>query len=136
MLGEILPCTRELGNAHDIFAMKVTKGGVISCEITDPNRRYSRDLAQGCLEIPCKFKFQGNKQLVDEAKKLLAISKKSNEKEGTTKKVDLPSSNSPEEKQIKVEEMSPPVPEAKRIKVEDLEDEQIVWVAFTGAALL
>ena len=32
--------------------------------------------------------------------------------------------------------MSPPVPEAKRIKVEDLEDEQIVWVAFTGTALL
>ena len=50
---------------------------------------------------------------------------KSNEKEDATKKVNLPSSNFPEEKQNKVEEISPPVPEAKRIKVED---EQIVWV--------
>ena len=96
MLGEILPCTRELGNTHNIFAVKVTKdgetvghvlrrlarparfsnGGVISCEVIDPNRRYSRDLAQGGLEIPCKFKFQGNQQLVDKAKKLLPYSKK------------------------------------------------------------
>ena len=98
MLGEILPCTPELGNVHDIFAVKVTKdgetvghvpkkisstcslfisnGGVISCEVTDPNRRYLRDLAQGGLEIPCKFKFQGNQQLVDKAKKLLPYSKK------------------------------------------------------------
>jgi len=46
-------------------------------------------------------------------------------RKGATKKVDLPSSNSPEAKQIKVEEM------LKWIKVEKLEDEQIVWVAFT-----
>jgi len=107
VLGETLPCTRELGNAHDIVAVKVTKvgvtvglvskkisstcslfisnGGVISCEITDPNRNYSRDLVQGGLEIPSKFKFQGFKQLVDKAKKLLAINKKSNEKERCNK---------------------------------------------------
>ena len=28
VLGEILPCTCELGNTHDIFAVKVTKAGV------------------------------------------------------------------------------------------------------------
>ena len=66
VLGKTLPCTRKLGNAHNIFVVKVTKtgvnvghmpkkiswtcslfisnGGVISCEVTDPNRRYSRDL--------------------------------------------------------------------------------------------
>jgi len=107
VLGETLPCTCELGNAHYIVAVKMTKvgvtvghvskkisstcslfisnGGVISCEITDPNRKCSRDLVQGGLEIPCKFKFQGYKQLVDKAKKLLAISKKSNEKERCNK---------------------------------------------------
>jgi len=37
-----------------------SNGGVISCEITDPNRKYSRDLAQGGLEIPCKFKAISN----------------------------------------------------------------------------
>jgi len=56
-------------------------------------------------------------------------------RKGATKKVDLPSSNSPEAKQIKVKEMSPSVPEAKRIKVKELEDEQIVWVAFTGTRI-
>ena len=40
------------------------------------------------LKYPVNLKFQGNKQLVDKAKKFLAISKKSNEKEGVTKKED------------------------------------------------
>ena len=108
-------------------------------------------MPQGGLEIPCIFKFQGKEQLIDKAKKLLVISMKCIEKEGTTEKVDLPlSSNYPEAKQIKVEEkspsipevkqirveeMSPSTPEAKQIKVKELEDEQIVWAAFSGTRI-
>ena len=71
MLDETLSCCRELTNVHDPFAVKVMKadayvghlpkkisstcslfimkGGVISCKVTDPNRKYLRDLAQGGL---------------------------------------------------------------------------------------
>ena len=75
-----------------ICSLLLSNGGVISCEGTDPNRKSSRDLPQGGLEIPrtCIFKFQGNEQLISKAKKLLAISRKCIEKEGTTEKVDLP----------------------------------------------
>ena len=45
--------------------------------VTDPNRKYSRDLAQGGLEIPCVITLRGIKELVGKAKKLLAISNKS-----------------------------------------------------------
>jgi len=33
-------------------------GGTIYCEITDDQRRYSSDLPQGELKIPCKICFQ------------------------------------------------------------------------------
>ena len=74
-LGDIFQCSREVSNVHDPFAIKVTKdvgvvdhlpkkisstcsllirnGGIIYCEVTEPCRRYSRDLVQGGLEIPC-----------------------------------------------------------------------------------
>ena len=42
--------------------------------MTDPNRKYSRDLPQGGLEIPCVLTLRGTKDLVDKAVKLLAIS--------------------------------------------------------------
>ena len=95
-LGEILQCSREVSNAHDPFAIKVTKdgnvvghlpkkisstcslfirnGGIIYCEVTDPNRRYSRDLVQGGLEIPCVITLQGTRDLIEKATKLLALS--------------------------------------------------------------
>jgi len=96
MLHETLSCCRELANVHNPFAIKVMKvgaivghlpkkisstcsllimkGGVISCKMTDSNRKYSRDLAQGGLEIPCVITLQGTKELVDKVKKLLAVS--------------------------------------------------------------
>ena len=99
MLDETLSYCRELANMHDPFAIKVMKadaivghllkkisstcslfimkGGVISCKVTDPNRKYSRDLAQGGLEIPCVITLRGTKELVDKVKKLLAVSNKS-----------------------------------------------------------
>ena len=100
VLGEVLQCFREVGNAHDPYAVKamkagtragtmvghlpkktsstcslfIRKGGTIDCEVTDPNRKYSRDLPQGGLEIPCVLTLRGTKDLVDKAVKLLAIS--------------------------------------------------------------
>ena len=100
VLGEVLQCSREVGNSHDPYAVKVMKAGTraetivghllkktsptcslfirkgrtIDCEVTDPNRKYSRDLPQGGLEIPCVLMLQGAKGLVDNAVKLLAIS--------------------------------------------------------------
>ena len=73
--GEILACFRETGNAFDPFAVCVKKDAAIvghlprkissiicslflrnnctiHCEITG-QRRYSRDIPQGGLEIPC-----------------------------------------------------------------------------------
>jgi len=74
-----------VSNVHDPFAIKVTKDGsvvshlpkkisstcllfirkrgVIYCEVTDPNRKYSRDLVHGDLEIPCVIKFEGTMDL-------------------------------------------------------------------------
>ena len=90
MLDETLSCCHELANMHDPFAVKVMKadatvghlpkkisstcslfimkGGVISCMVTDPNRKYSRDLAQGGLEVPCVITLRGTKELVDKVK--------------------------------------------------------------------
>jgi len=50
-------------------------------------------------------------------------------------KLEEKSPSIPEAKQIKVEEMLPSVPKAKRIKVEELEDEPIVWAAFSGTRI-
>ena len=65
-LGDIFQCSREVSNVRDPFAIKVTKdvsvvdhlpkkisstcsllirnGRIIYCEVTEPSRRYSRDL--------------------------------------------------------------------------------------------
>ena len=78
-LGEELECEREVGNQHDIYAVTVLKaglvvghvprkissvcsvflrrGGVIHCIVTGA-RRYSADLVQGGLEIPCILRFE------------------------------------------------------------------------------
>ena len=98
-------------------------------------------MVQGGLEIPCEFEFQGTKELIDKAKKLLAINNKgNNDKKVTAEPVDLPTSvlqHLTEAKQIKVEEISSSaaIPEVKRIKVEELEDEQIVWAIFSGTRM-
>ena len=80
VMGEHLQCVREEDNAEDRYAVAVTKdgvtvghlprristlaslfirrGGIIRCSVTG-NRRYSRDLAQGGMEIPCQLTFIG-----------------------------------------------------------------------------
>ena len=79
-VGEILICERESGNFSDSYAVAIKKGGevvghvsrkvsaacslflqfrgALYCEITNNHCRYSADLSQGELEIPCKFGFQ------------------------------------------------------------------------------
>ena len=77
-VGEVLQCEREPSNASDRYAVAVKKdgttighlprkvsrvcslfmrrGGRIQCTVTG-GRRYSADLPQGGLEIPCLVSF-------------------------------------------------------------------------------
>ena len=85
--GEELLCRREVGNSHDALSVAVLKeiggentiighvprrisglcnifirrGGSILC-IVDGGRRYSADLPQGGLEVPCKLVFRIEKE--------------------------------------------------------------------------
>ena len=86
-------CQLEQHNYHDPFAVSVMKGSVIvghvprqisaiyyvflgkhnssiSCKITG-SRRYSHDLPQGGMEVPCTLTFQGQKGFVEKARKML-----------------------------------------------------------------
>jgi len=47
-------------------------------------RCYSRDLAQGRMEIPCALVFQGNNFLTSTAKKMLKLCKQKPEKDKAT----------------------------------------------------
>ena len=104
-VGERLTCIREPGNVRDPYAVAVTKpesattvghvprkisavcslflrkGGSISCQVSG-GRRYSQDLPQGGLEIPCLLRFQGTAKDVQKVEKLatLALSSKSSSK--------------------------------------------------------
>ena len=90
--GEMLSCSRETGNRHDPFSVKVKKsatvvghlpkkvsstcslfvrmGGSISCKVTGP-KRYSANLLQGGLEIPCRLILSASRELIDKAKKFV-----------------------------------------------------------------
>ena len=81
-IGEEFICKREPGNREDMHAVAITKedmtighvpraispicsifimrGGTIKCLITG-GRRYSSDLLQGGLEIPCVLTFETTK---------------------------------------------------------------------------
>ena len=154
---EMLACQCETGNAHDPFAVKVVKsrsivghlpkkisstcslfmrrGGVITCKITDPQKRYSRDLEQGGLEIPCSLIFQGDRELLEKARKLLLLSEKSTS-------VVKPSKTSHKIKQ-EPEQETDVAPEAKRIKVEPPTTESlssinvpaVVWASCAGTKI-
>jgi len=79
-LGELLPCLREDGNTHDRYVVAISKssrvvghvlrrrGGAIAC-IVMGTRRYSNDLPQGGMEIPCQLKFSaGNAKSLQKIK--------------------------------------------------------------------
>ena len=92
VVGEELPCRIELSNPHDLFAVAICKsdivvghvprrissicssflrrGGTISCKVAGP-RRYSADLPQGGLKIPCKLIFTGITKDIEKVTRLL-----------------------------------------------------------------
>jgi hypothetical protein len=133
--GEVLLCSRELHNLRDPFAVAIIKNditvghvprmisatcssflrrsGTITCRIIG-ERRYSRDLPQGGLEIPCILTFSGDANLIEKAKKLL-------ETQVMTKNTEVNGEN---------ESKSP-----KRSKVEPESPASILWVSVQGLRL-
>ena len=91
-VGEHLSCEREMANTEDPYAVAVMRRstvvghvprrmsaacalflereGTISCTVTG-SRRFSADLPQGGLEVPCTLKFQGPPKHVAKMKKLV-----------------------------------------------------------------
>lgn len=92
VIGEELQCERELDNENDRYAVAVKKDGTIighlprtisracslflrrgnsiSCCVTG-HRRYSADLPQGGLEVPCTLRFEGEVKEVAKLKKFV-----------------------------------------------------------------
>ena len=92
VLDEELPCQRETGNISDPFAVSVLKDGVIVghvprkissicslfllrngsiiCHVSG-HRRFSEDLPQGDVEIPCTMIFEGDAKRTTKAKDLI-----------------------------------------------------------------
>lgn len=97
-LGEQVGCIREPLNANDRYAVALKKdgvvighlpqkisricslfirrGGTIECTVTG-TRRYSSDLPQGGLEIPCRLLFSGEKKEINKVKLLYTKKMKS-----------------------------------------------------------
>lgn len=125
-VGESLTCIREPGNVRDPYAVAVTKpesstivghvprkmsaicslflrkGGSISCQVSG-GKRYSQDLPQGGLEIPCLLRFQGTAKDIPKVEKLatLALSSKS------SSKPESPPSLEPPTKKVRVDADTP-----------------------------
>ena len=77
VIGEVLQCRKETGNWHDPYVVVTLSDGwvighmpqkfcffaqslfgvVALSHVVSDHRRYSADLEQGILEIPCKIKF-------------------------------------------------------------------------------
>ena len=93
MIDEVLACKREQHNIHDPFAVAVRKGSTvvghvpqhisamcymflgksecsISCKVTG-HRRYSHDLPQGGMEVPCHLIFAGKDADVQKIRNLI-----------------------------------------------------------------
>ena len=90
-IGEVLVCEREPHNVEDRYAIAVKKdetvighlprnlsrvcslfirrGGTIDCTVTGA-RRYSADLPQGGLEVPCFLLFKASPKEIQKLKKL------------------------------------------------------------------
>ena len=93
-LGERLDCVPETANRKDPYAvsvqqsqtivghlprkisaacsMFVRKGGTMTCTISG-ERRYSGDLPQGGLEVPCYLSFIGSPTLIEKLTKALTV---------------------------------------------------------------
>jgi len=56
-----------------LCSLFIARGGTITC-IINGARRYSADLAQGELEVPCKLKFLSTSKEIEKLKLLAHIS--------------------------------------------------------------
>ena len=96
VVGEQLLCKREEGNPRDRYALAIKKtrdtmghvshnistvcslfirrGGAIFCMVTGWHR-HSRDLPQGGIEIPCKYRFVGNGKEIKKVESYVTKSK-------------------------------------------------------------
>ena len=97
-VGEELTCQREIGNVVDRYAVAVEKatgetvghvpkkisricssflqcGGTITAIVTGC-RRYSSDLVQGGLEIPCSLRFYGEEKSILKINKVFKLKKR------------------------------------------------------------
>ena len=122
-VGEKLKCEREPSSGRDPYAVTVYKrdqvvghiqriipatcsvfiqrGGSIDCTITGP-RRFSVDLPQGGLEIPCLLKFRGDGKDIKKVIKLLNTAEKMVTAEQEANKRKPEESPDPEAKKIKL----------------------------------
>ena len=89
----VLQNEKEKGNLHDLYAVAVKKldsivrhvprtiltlchlflsrGRSITCGTVTGIRKYSDDLLQGSLEVPCQLIFRGDEPAVEKVKKRL-----------------------------------------------------------------
>ena len=116
--GEELRCRRKVGNSHDPLSVAIMKqidgediivghvrrrisalcnafirrGGTIQCTV-DGSRRYSADLPQGGLEVPCKLLFSiSTEELCKKIEKMVcaALSNTTFSLDSSTSKVHIP----------------------------------------------
>lgn len=100
-VGEELSCQRERGNLVDSFAISVVKdgdvvgnlpqkissicftflrNGMVTCQVTG-SMRYSTNLPQGELEVPCILVFRWDAKRMDEARRILEFALASNKED-------------------------------------------------------
>ena len=163
-VGEQLPCQREIANVADPFAVAVIKSGAIvghvprrissicsvflrrngsiMCRVTG-SRRFSVDLVQGGLEIPCTLVFEGSSTLSAKAKALIeaALSDCTKEKDAplTKKTIKKEEEDTPDpppaKKTIKKEEEIKPDPPPKKKCLNPTNEEPQVWSKCGGITL-
>ena len=68
VVGHVL---RHISAACSLF---IQKGGRVLCTV-QASRRYSADLPQGGLEVPCTLRFSGAEKIVTKLRRLLALHK-------------------------------------------------------------
>ena len=108
ILGEELECRREAGNSSDPYAIAVIrmsaivghvsrqisaacslflqKDGSSICSIITGSRRYSSDLPQGGLKVPCLLRFSGSAKEIAKVRRLLTLAKRQLDVESPLKK--------------------------------------------------
>ena len=92
---------------------------MLTCKITNPNKRHLRDLEQGSLEILCLVIFQGKQELLDTVKSYIlllenVVNSCSNDRSCTLKIKQEPG----EETDNRADNIVFYTPEVKQVKVE------------------